>query len=108
MRPEIEREMDKVRAKQDRAMADQASQGSTQQGVMEAGIRAALDHALSELDPDLGKLEKALGEQIDGGAFLMGMMGAAFAMQGLNLVEISKLPIGRRLFREYISKAGQR
>lgn len=90
-----------------RAAADQAaSMGSTGRGVLEAQLRAALDHAIKDMPRDLGKLEEALGVELDGGSFLMGMMGAAFVIQGADLPQAVGLE--RELFVEYIEKARAR
>lgn len=103
---ELERELNKVRAKQDAAMSGQAARGSTREGVFEAGIRAALDHAIENTDPSLARLELALGQKLDAGAFLMGMQCAAMAIQGVDAVKAAALYPG--LFAEYIEKARQR
>lgn len=100
---ELDRELDKVRRKQDAAMGEKASQGSTREGVLDAGVRAALDHAVENLQPDFGNLEKALGEKLDAGSFLMGMQCAALAYQGVDANAAVKA--AGPLFREYIAKA---
>lgn len=90
-----------------RAAADRAaSMGSTGRGVFEASVRAALDHAVKDMPRDLGKLEAALGAELDGGSFLMGMMAAAFVIQGADLPQAVGVIPG--LFEEYIEKARQR
>lgn len=101
----LDDELRKVRARQDEAVRAQAAQGSTREGLFEAAVRASLDHAIENIDPGLADLEGVLGE-LDAGAFLMGMMGAAFAMNGIDLVEAAKLR--GELFREYIAKARDR
>lgn len=102
----LDDELRKVRASQDAAMGAKAGEGATREGVLLAGIRAAMDHAIASTDPSLADLEAALGVKLDAGAFLMGMMGAAFAMQGVDLNEAASAYTD--LFNEYIVKARQR
>lgn len=103
MHHQIERELAKVRAKQAAAMSDKSST----EAALEAGLRAAFDHAIDSIH-ELRLLEDALGEELDGGSFLLGMQCAVFAMQGTDAIEVAKLPLARRIFREYIAKARQR
>lgn len=72
----------------------------------QASIRAALDHAIKDMPRDLGRLEEVLGGELDGGSFLMGMMAAAFIIQGVDIVEAARMRPD--LFNEYIEKARQR
>lgn len=102
----LEDEMDKVRARQQAAMDAQAAQGSTRDGVFEAAIRASMNQAIESIDPSLANLEEVLGDKLDAGSFLMGMMGAAFAINEVDVVEAAKLKT--ELFREYIAKARER
>lgn len=102
----LDDELRKVRARQQAAADQAASMGSTARGVFEASVRASLDHAIENIDPSLANLERALGEKIEPGAFLMGMMGAAFAIQGLDINWA--IGLERELFVEYIEKARQR
>jgi hypothetical protein len=102
----LDDEIDQVRAKMRAAGDQQAAAGSTGRGVFEAQLRAALDHSIKDMARDLDKLEAALGAALDGGSFLMGMMAAAFVIQGADLT--GAVGQERELFIEYIEKARQR
>jgi hypothetical protein len=54
-------------------------------------MAASLEFTASQLQPSLGLLEQALGREVDAVGFALGMMGAAFTMQGLNLIEAAKM-----------------
>lgn len=99
-------ELRKVHAKQRAAMDAQAAQGSTQQGVLEAALRAALDHAVGGIDPDLAVLEELLGEKVDAGAFFLGAQAIVLSMQGVNAHDV----VGQfaPMFREYMARARER
>ena len=99
----LDDEMEKVRAKQRAAMDEQASRGSTREGVVEAGLRAALDHALTDMGRDLRGLEEALGEDVDAGAFFLGAQIFALSLRGVDVVVAAKAY--GPLFREYMAKA---
>lgn len=102
----LEDEIARVRARQQAAADQAASMGSTREGVFMAGLRASLDVAIEALPRDLAQLEEALGAELDGGSFLMGMMGAAFVIQGVDLIRaVGLVP---ELFDEYIERARQR
>jgi hypothetical protein len=102
----LDDEVEKVRAKQRAAMDEQAAQGSTGKGVLEAGVRAALDHALVDLDRDLRALEAALGVEVDAGSFLLGGLTVVLVQRGVDtkLVAAQHGP----LLREYMAKARER
>lgn len=100
---ELDRHLAQARAAAARAMDDRASAGSTQMGVLEAGVRASLDYGLKDLKRDLGRAEDALGHKIDAGSFLLGMCSAGFAISGVDIVEaIRTMP---HVFVEYVEKA---
>jgi hypothetical protein len=100
----LDDEMEKVRAKQRAAMGAQASQGSTREGVLEAGLRAALDHAVAGLAPDLARLREALGdEDIDPGSLMLGGLAVSLVIQGVDVLEVGRAYAP--LLREYMAKA---
>ncbi len=101
--PEAQRAYNEALAHSQEAMDEQAARGSTQDGVLDAGIRAALQHAIDHLEPDLTKLEEALGIKMDAGSFLMGVQAAAAVMQRFDLVAVLRLR--QELFQEYVEKA---
>lgn len=102
----LDDELRRVRADMRAAGDQKAAEGSTARGVLEAQLRAALDHSIKDMPRELPKLEEGLGVELDGGSFLMGMMGAAFVMQGVDINWAVGLE--RELFVEYIEKARQR
>jgi glutathione S-transferase len=102
----LDDEVKKVRARTRAAMDEQSAQGSTREGVLEAGVRAALDYALTDLDRDLTQLERLLGEKIDAGSFLMGAQALTLALQGVNFNDVASKYAP--LLREYMAKARQR
>lgn len=65
-------------------------------------LRGLLDQTVRQVEPDVSNLERALEERIERGSFAMGMMCAAFVMQGLNIVEASRL--NREEFRDFMRK----
>lgn len=65
-------------------------------------LRGALDHTARQVEPDVSELERALEEQIERGSFAVGMMAAAFVMQGINLVEAVRLY--PEVFRDFTKK----
>lgn len=65
-------------------------------------VRQVLDWTARQVEPDLSKLCTALGEDLDAGAFAMGMMGSVFAMQGMDLPKITAA--NRGLFEEFVAK----
>lgn len=93
--------MAKVHAKQQAAMDAQASSGSTAAGILEAGMRAAFQHGLDGMEPELSRLEAALGFAVDGGSFFLGMQGAACAVEGINIIDMASHPISGPLLREF-------
>lgn len=99
----LEQETERVRVKTEAAMSDQAAQGSTRQGVFEAGIRAALDHAVADLPQDLGALTEVLGERVDAGAFLLGSLVSTLMMSGADPVDAARF--AGAVLREYMAKA---
>lgn len=99
----LERETEKAHAAAQSAMDAQAAQGSTAEGVLEAGLRAALDHAIAGLPKDHAELEEALGVEVDPGALLIGGLVSTLTLQGVNSVEAARL--AAPLLREYMDKA---
>lgn len=67
-----------------------------------SALRGALDHTARQVEPDVGNLERALEEEIERGSFALGMMSAAFVMQGLNVVDAVRLYPD--VFREFTEK----
>jgi hypothetical protein len=70
-----------------------------------AYLRASLDAGLADLGRNFGRLQGALGIDLDPGAFLMGMQCAAFAMSEVDAIEAAQHPIMGPLLREYVGKA---
>lgn len=56
-----------------------------------SALRGALDHTVRQVEPDAGNLERVLEEEIERGSFALGMLCAAFVMQGLNVVDAVRL-----------------
>lgn len=102
----LDDEVEKVRARQRAAMDEQSAQGSTREGVLEAGLRAALDYALTDLDRDLTRLEGLLGEKIDAGSFFIGAQALTLTLQGVNVNDVASKYAP--LLREYMAKARAR
>lgn len=100
---DLQQAMDEVSAEQQAAMDAQSAQGSTRAGVVEAGLRAALDYALRDLPRDLKLLTAALGVDVDAGAFLLG--GLMTTLVGSGVPTQSALDMSGPLFVEYMAKA---
>lgn len=103
---ELDDHMEDVRREQRAAMDEQASRGSTREGVLEAGLRAALDYALTDLDRQITQLEELLGERIDAGSFFVGAQAMSLATRGVNLNAVASKYAP--LLREYMAKARER
>lgn len=101
----MEDEMAKARQRRDAAMAAKAAEGSTQDGVFEAGIRAALQHSIDNMEPHLSRLGEALEEELDAGSFLLGVQVAAFVQVGLDAIQVAKTPLGYGLLKDFMNKA---
>jgi hypothetical protein len=86
----FEDDLAEVRRRQDAAMEAQAAQGSTREGVFLAGVRAALDHAVANLEPAHAQLERVLGQKVDRGAFFIGALGAMLALQDVDLLQVAE------------------
>lgn len=105
----LDDELQKVRDRQNAAMADTAAAGGGINDQLQAAIRAGLDHAVENLDPELRNLELALGVELDGGSFLIAVQTMTMSMQGMNVIQIAReRPELGALLREYVEKARAR
>jgi hypothetical protein len=66
-------------------------------GDLPAQAQGAVDYAVAQLDPSLARLEAALGVKIDGGAFTLGMQAAVNALSGVDMVQLAKTDLGKRM-----------
>lgn len=66
-------------------------------------MAAALEFSVSQIQPALGRLEEALGAEVDSAGFAMGMLAAGFTMNGVDVIEAAALmPVQ---FAEFLTMA---
>ncbi len=64
-------------------------------------VAASLEFTASQLQPGMGELAAALGIEIDGPSFALGMIASVFAMQGMDIVKaLPALPVQAAEFLE--------
>lgn len=94
---QMKRELAQVRKETDEALEKSG-------GDFEAGMRAALDHALAGLPIDL-KILRAHGFVVEGGSYYLGSQVAAFTHQGVDPLAAFHHPLVSRLLHEFTEKA---